>query len=78
MFPLSGKNFPGDADALAEAIRGALAQVLTLPKKDSAVAVEGGKFPRVKKLKINLSGATVSAAEPPPKPKATGKREPGI
>ena len=29
-------------------------------------------------LKIDLSGATVSATDPPPKPKPTGKREPGI
>ena len=78
MFPLTGKNFPDTAEDLASAIQGALAQVLTLPKKDSAVTAEGGKFPKVKKLKINLSGASVSAAEPPPKPKATGRREPGV
>ena len=78
MFPLAGKNFPDSGEALAEAIQGALAQVLTLPKKNSAVAVQGGKFPKVKTLKIDLSGASVSAAVPPPKPKATGKREPGV
>jgi hypothetical protein len=78
MFPLAGKNFPGSVDELASAIHGALAQVLTLPKKDSAVKAQGGSFPKLKTLKIDLSGATVSAAEPPPKPKPTGKREPGI
>lgn len=78
MFPLTGKSFPDSTDALVTAIEGALAQVLTLPKRDSVVTAEGGKFPGVRKLKINLSGATVSAAEPPPKPRATGKREPGI
>jgi hypothetical protein len=78
VFPLAGKTFPDSGETLASAISGALAQVLTLPKKDSAVAVEGGRFPKVKKLLINLSGASVSAAEPPPKPKPTGKREPGI
>ena len=78
MFPLAGKNFPDSGETLASAISGALAQVLTMPTKNSAVAVEGGKFPKVKKLSIDLSGASVSAAEPPPKPKATGKREPGI
>ena len=50
MFPLTGKNFPDSAEALASAIRDALAQVLTLPKKDSAVTVEGGRFPKIKKL----------------------------
>src|SRR5689334_9351624 len=78
MFPLTGKDFPDSAEALSSAIQGSLAQVLTLPKKDSAVSIGGGKFPKVKTLKIDLSGATVSAAEPPPKPKPTGKREPGI
>jgi len=78
VFPLTGKDFPDSAEALASAIQGALAQVLTLPKKDSAVSVGGGKFPKVKTLKIDLSGATVSATDPPPKPKPTGKREPGI
>jgi hypothetical protein len=75
---LAGKTFPDSGDTLASAIQGALAQVLTMPTKGSAVSVQGGKFPKVKKLSIDLSGASVSAAEPPPKPKATGKREPGI
>lgn len=78
MFPLTGKNFPDSAESLAAAIQGALAEVLTLPKKDSAVSAEGGKFPKVKRLTINLTNAVVSAAEPPPKPKPTGKREPGV
>lgn len=78
MFPLAGKGFPESADALAESIREALAQVLTLPKGDGAVTAEGGKYPSIKKLKINLDNAALSAKEPPPKPKATGKREPGI
>ena len=78
MFPLAGKNFPESSDALAESIRAALADVLTLPKNGSVVTVEGGKYPAVKKLTVNLDNATVSATEPPPKPKPTGKREPGI
>ena len=78
MFPLAGKSFPETPDELVTAIRGALTQVLTLPKNGSPVAVEGGKFPKVKKLTIDLSGASVSAAEPPPKPRPTGKREAGI
>ena len=78
MFPLAGKAFPTSADELAEAISGALGQVLTLAKKDGAVSAEGGKYPSIKKLKINLNNAAVSATEPPPKPKPTGKREDGI
>ena len=78
MFPLAGKNFPDSAEALAEAIQGALGQVLTLAAKGDAVSAEGGKYPSVKKLKINLNNAEVSASEPPPKPTPTGKRQPGI
>ena len=78
MFPLAGKNFPESAEALAAAIAGALGQVLTLAAKGDAVTAEGGKFPSIKKLKINLNNATVSAAESPPKPEATGKRQPGV
>jgi hypothetical protein len=77
VFPLAGKDFPEDADELAEAINDALAQVLTL-SKGSAASAEGGKFPSIKKLRINLTNAAVSAAEPPPKPRPTGKRERGI
>jgi hypothetical protein len=77
VFPLAGKEFPRSADELVEAIQNALGKVLTLAKKD-AVTAEGGKYPSIKKLKVNLNNATVSAAEPPPKPKPTGKREPGI
>jgi hypothetical protein len=78
VFPLAGKSFPTSSDELAEAINGALAEVLTLDGKGEAVSADGGKFPSIKKLKINLNNAAVSATEPPPKPKPTGKREPGV
>src|SRR5437764_10159321 len=78
LFPLAGKEFPATSDELAEAIAGALGRVLTLPKTNGAVTAEGGKFPSIKKLKINLNNATDSAADPPPKPRPTGKRQPGI
>ena len=78
MFPLAGKEFPTTSDDLASAIEDALATVFTLPAKKDAVSVEGGKFPDVKTVRLDLDGASVSAKEPPPKPVATGKRKPGI
>lgn len=78
MFPLAGKNFPGSANELTESIEKALAEVLTLTRKDPAVSAEGGKYPSIKKLTINLNNAVVSATDPPPKPQPTGKREQGI
>jgi len=78
MFPLAGKAFPTSGEALSKAISDALGDVFTLPKKDKTVTVSGGDYPAIKKLTIDLDGATVSATEPPPKPKPTGKREEGI
>ena len=78
MFPLAGKSFPTTADELATAIEGALATVLSLKKGGGGVTVDGKAFPAVRKLKVDVSGAQVSATEPPPKPKATGKRQPGL
>src|SRR4030081_619014 len=78
MFPLSGTDFPGTSEELARSIRDALADVLTLPGNNSTVTAEGGKYPVVEKLTVNLSGAIVSATVPPPKCEPTGNREPGI
>ena len=77
MFPLAGKGFPGSSDELGTAIHDALTDVVTFSKKSSGVSVEGGKFPAVKTLRIDLSGATVNINDPPPTPKAKGKRKPG-
>jgi hypothetical protein len=78
MFPLAGKNFPSSSDELATSIQDALAEVFTMPTKKNGVTVDGAKFPQLKTVRINLSGATISAREPPPKPKPTGKRQPGV
>ena len=78
MFPLSGKEFPGSSDELGTAIHDALSDVVTFGKKSGGVSVEGGKFPAVEALRIDLSGATVNINDPPPTPKAKGKRKPGL
>lgn len=77
MFPLAGKTFPESSDELARAIQDALDDVFELPAKKSVVQIADGKFPKLKTVRINLSGASVSATEPPAKPKPTGKREEG-
>jgi hypothetical protein len=79
MFPLAGKSFPTSPDELATAIQEALAEVVELPKKGDPVTVEGGKWPNLKHVKVDLSGATIDPTKPPPAPpKAKGKRQPGI
>jgi hypothetical protein len=79
MFPLAGKDFPDCPEALASAIEQAIGEVLALPQKHQAVTVEGGDaFPRLAHVRIDLSGARLSATEPPPKPVGVGKRTPGV
>jgi hypothetical protein len=78
MFPLAGKEFPSTSEDLATSIEAALGDVFTLPK-NKGVSIEGGaKFPRLKAVRINLDGASVSAKQPPPKPKPTGKRQSAV
>jgi hypothetical protein len=79
MFPLSGRGFPDSPDALAEAIRGALADVFDIG--DDAVrvtAAPAGGFPRVRELSITLDDTAIDATNPPPKPAPAGQRQPGI
>ena len=75
MFPLAGKEFPTSTDELVAAIQEPLAEVFTIPKKAGVSA--DGAYPSVKRLTVDLSGASVRASKPPPKPQPTGKREPG-
>jgi hypothetical protein len=77
MFPLAGKDFPASSDELATAIHDALTDVFTFPKK-SAVSVEGGKFPAIKTVSLDLDNAAVTVSKAPPKPVGVGKRKDGI
>jgi hypothetical protein len=77
MFPLAGKEFPSSADALATSIESPLRDVFALGSS-GGVMIDGEKFPRLKKVRVNLDGATVSAKGPPPTPKPFGKRRPAV
>lgn len=78
MFPLAGHAFPRSADELTQSIRDALAEVLTLPAGRPPVRCAAPNYPEVDRLEVNLDGATVKSAQPPPKPTPVGTREPGI
>jgi hypothetical protein len=78
MFPLAGTDFPTTSDELASAVQSALATVFTLPGNRNAVSVDGGTFPDVTTLRLELDDASVSAAKPPPRPIGVGQRSPGI
>jgi hypothetical protein len=78
MFPLSGKKFPTTSEELDECITSALTDVFTVDGDEAdVVIIEGGKFPALKTVTIDLDNATVTASKPPPKPIGTGKRQPG-
>jgi hypothetical protein len=76
MFPLAGESIPNSSDQLRTAIEDAIRQLFSLPKK-AVVEVKGGKFPDIKELVIDLSGAKLRATDPPPKPLGVGERQPG-
>ncbi len=57
MLPLASTDFPHSHDALREAIAGGFARHEIAVK---SVTVEGGAFPAVERLAVDLSGATVS------------------
>jgi hypothetical protein len=78
VLPLAGKAFPINAQELEDSIRSALEKVLTFQKTAAPVKVDAPKFPIVKQLKVDLSGARVGAKEPPPRPKPSGKRQVGF
>lgn len=59
MFPLSGTAFPNSNDGLADAIMGGVAAVLALPIGAVRVRVEGGIWPSIDALGLDLSGANV-------------------
>jgi len=78
MFPLSGTNFPTSIDELKTAIRGGLSEVLTLSNPDNTVRIDGGAWPALNRLTIDLNNATIRITQPPPKPKPRDDRQPGI
>ena len=78
MFPLAGDQFPKSSDELTIAIRDALNKVFVLPDPQTAVRVEGGQWPSIDSLTVDLSGASLRGAQPPPRPQPTAERNPGI
>lgn len=78
MFPLSGTQFPASVDELKTAIRGGLAEVLTLANPQSAVQIEGGSWPALDRMIIDLNDSTIRVTQPPPKPKPGDDRQKGI
>lgn len=78
MFPISGTNFPASIDELKAAIRGGLAEVLTLASPENTVRIEGGAWPNLDRMIVDLNNAAVNITQPPAKPKPRDDRQKGI
>jgi hypothetical protein len=80
VFYLSGHDFPQSAQDLESSLQAALRTIFTFPPGESgSVRVEGGTFPEVNRIRVDLSGASVvDGRRPPPKPVGVGQPQPGV
>lgn len=79
MFYLSGREFPQSAQELESSLVESLRTLLTLPSGDGRpVRVEGGSYPEVDIIRIDLSGAVFDARQLPPKPVGVGRSRRGV
>jgi hypothetical protein len=78
MFPLAGTSYPRSSDELKTAIRNSLAEVFQLPSGNSVVKIEGGVWPMLGRVVVDLSGAVLKVTEMPPRPIPQQPREPGL
>jgi hypothetical protein len=77
MIPLGGDAFPTTAAELADALRAALREVVSLPDERAAVSVLGDRYPDADRLRIDLSGGTVAVRGRPEDPTGVGPAQPG-
>lgn len=77
MFPLGGSNFPTSREELTAAVLSGLSGVLILPGNREAVKLEGGNFPALDRVAIDLTGARAEADRLPPEPRGVGQVQPG-
>jgi hypothetical protein len=76
MIPLGNETIPTTAAELADALRATLRPFVALPDERTAVLVEGD-FPTADRLRIDLSGATVTPSGQPPEPDGLEPVQPG-
>jgi hypothetical protein len=77
MFSLGTASFPPTADALREALKLSMAELIRSPG-GSRVQVEDRDYPRVSAIRIDLDGADAGDRLPPPPQFPTGKSEPAL
>jgi hypothetical protein len=78
MFHLGGRDFPANAKQLRDALTESFAHLLRLPPEKSIVVVEGGAYPAVERIRIDLNGAVVEPGRKSLRPIGVGNPQPGI
>jgi hypothetical protein len=78
MFYLSGYDFPQSAQELESSLLESLRTLFTFPSGETRlVRVEGGNYPEVDTIRVDLSGAATDARQPP-KPVGVGQNRSGV
>src|SRR4051812_4830093 len=77
-FPLTGGGMPQSEQALIDAITGGLSGRVKLPAGSATVVAEGGSYPSLHKLTVDLTNAGIDTGRKLPKLKPTGKIESGV
>lgn len=79
MFYLSGHDFPQSAQELESSLLESLRTLFTFSSGGAKpVRVEGGNYPKVDSIQVDLGGGAVNARRPPPKPVGVGQSRPGV
>jgi hypothetical protein len=77
-FPLTTGNLPDNRDGLINALAGGLKNRVVLPDESAAVVAEGGNYPMLRRLSVDLTGASIDTDRKVPKLKPRGPIQPGV
>lgn len=78
MLHLGGSDFPANSRQLHTALTEAFSSLLRMPAEKNFVVVEGGRYPAIERIRVDLNNAVLESGRKPPKPVGVGDREPGI
>jgi hypothetical protein len=77
-FPLDTAGLPQNRETLIDSIRAGLSGRLVLPEDRDVVVAEGGNYPMLKKLVVDLTGAKIDTGTKVPKLKPRGPIQSGV
>jgi len=77
-FPLDTAGLPQNRETLIDSIRAGLSGRLVLPEDRDVVIAEGGNYPMLKRLVVDLTGAQINTGTKVPKLKPKGPIQSGV